>query len=128
MDDSKLILFLSRSDLNIFQCNLPQVSSMFFRNQKRHNRRGKIRKQRKELNQAINELNYAISNDNISDAVVIVSQYPQFKTQLLLCDVQSISMAQALVDIGVPCNYWTLEGANTKACIDFIRNYTSIRN
>lgn len=101
--------------------------AFFTKSQKRHNRRGKIRRETKNKNQAINDLDDAILDNNINDAVRIVYQYPEFKTQLLLCNVQSISMAEALVNVGVPCNYWTLEGAETSACVEFIRKYTSIR-
>jgi hypothetical protein len=110
-------------------CNIrgARRNAHFTKSQKRHNRRGKIREQVRNINKAIIDLDNAILEDNISDAVTIVYQYPQFKSQTLICSVQSISMAQALVDIGVPCNFWTLEGAETQACVDFIRNHTSIR-
>lgn len=95
--------------------------------QKRHYRRSKIRENQRTIQKEQENLDSALTQDNVEQAVSIVCRYPQFKSQLLICGAQSIKMAQALVDVGVPCNYWTLEGAETRACIDFIRNHTSIR-
>lgn len=95
--------------------------------QRRHHRRCRIRQEQRQVWDEHFKLCKAIENDDISLAVSIVRRYPQFGGQLLLCGVQSVSMAQALVDAGVQCNYWTLEGAETKACVDFIKIYTGIR-
>lgn len=99
----------------------------FTSSQKRHYRRTKIRQEYRTIQNEQENLDQALNQDNINRAVSIVCNYPQFKTQLLLCCVQSVKMAQALADVGVPCNYWTLEGAETKACVDFIKNHSSIR-
>jgi len=98
--------------------------------QKRHYRRSKVRNiRRSELDEftGLENLYLALNQDDVNQVASMLHKHPQFKTQTLICSVQSIRMAQMLVDMGVPCNYWTLEGAETKACIDFIRNHTSIR-
>lgn len=81
--------------------------------QKRHYRRSKIRKECQIVQDQQEQLQFALDNDDVSLAVSIVYNYPQFRTQLLLCNAQSIRMCQALIGVGVPCNYWTLEGAET---------------
>jgi hypothetical protein len=57
---------------------LQAFMSLFTKSQKRHNRRGKIRERVRNINKAIIDLDNAILEDNISDAVSIVYQYPQF--------------------------------------------------
>jgi len=95
--------------------------------QKRHYRRSKIQQTIPDEIKDFEKLHSALNHDDINQVASIIHKCPQFKTQLLICSVQSIRMAQMLVDFGVPCNYWTLEGAETRACVDFIRNHTSIR-
>lgn len=95
--------------------------------QKRHYRRARIRNKRRMIWEKYENLQSAINRDDILEAVLIVCKYPQFRTQLLICNAQSILMCQALMDVGTPCNFWTLEGAETRACVEFIRTRTSIR-
>jgi len=95
--------------------------------QRRHARRSRIRAERRRKEVLYSALCSALDDDDVPMALGIIRCYPEFKTQLLLCDIQSIRMGIALIEAGTPCNYWTLEGANTPVCVEFIREYTKIR-